>query len=131
MKLRYAVMLATVALTGLSYAMPVRAQPRPLPQKQLSRSVPSGARLSPTARAAHVVYGTLSSVRGAALVLRTRRGVSQRVDAAGALASGSFSAPLFAGKIVAVTGYFDAARVLHAQSVTRLTRLDPSTAADR
>lgn len=130
MKMRFTAGCTLFVLLG-TCLLPARAQLRPLPQKQLSRSLPSGTRSSATTRPAHVFYGTLSSVRGAALVLRTRRGVLQRVDAAQALATGTVSAPLFAGKIVAVSGYFDNAHVLHAQSVTRLVRLDVSTAADR
>ncbi|MBD5655963.1 MAG: hypothetical protein IAI50_12400 [Candidatus Eremiobacteraeota bacterium] len=107
------------------------AQPHPLAQKQISRGATSHVRASPQPRVMHVVYGTLTLVRSTTLMLRTRRGIFLHVDAAPAVEAGTYSAPFFVGKIVAVGGYFDAAHVLHASSVMRLTRLDPSTGPDR
>ena len=124
------VALAAV-LAAASVASPGAAQTRPLPQRQLSRGAVSTVRATPEPKTTHVVYGTIASLKGASLVVRTRSGRMQSVDATSALAAGTYSAPLFVGKVVAVGGSFDASHVLHAQTVTRMTRLDPTTGPDR
>jgi hypothetical protein len=121
-------MIAALVAVGI---MPAQAQLRPAPQKQLSRGAVDHVRATPAPRATHVVYGTLNFVRGSALVLQTRRGALIHVDAAAAIASGMYSAPLFVGKVVAVGGYYDASRVLHASNVQRLSKLDATTNPDR
>lgn len=130
------VMLAAVLAAAVAAPLQATAQARPLPQRQISRGAPSTTHVTPHTKinalggATHILYGTISSVKGAALVVRTRGGRLQPVDATQALAAGTYSAPLFVGKVVAVNGYYDAAKTLHAQSVTRMTKLDPSTSAD-
>jgi hypothetical protein len=79
---------------------------------------------------AHAQYGTIESVSGTQLVLRLRSGKTLAVDASQAVASGEYSAPLVAGKVVVVEGSLRADGVFAAQRVTRLTRLDAQTAAD-
>lgn len=130
-RLSGSVSLAALALTTVAFASATGVEAGPIPQKQLSRGAAPRTRSTPEPKAVHLVFGTLTSVKGAALVLQTRHGVLLRVDASAALAAGTYSAPLFAGKIVAIGGYFDGAHVLRAQSVTRLTKIDPSTTPDR
>ena len=132
----YIALAALVVATTVA-PLGVAAQSRPLPQHQISRGAPSTTRVAPhvrtdaTGRTTHLVYGTISSVKGPALLVRTRGGRLQPVDASAALAAGTYSAPLFVGKVVAVGGYYDTSKTLHAQTVTRMTRLDSSTSADR
>ena len=64
-------------------------------------------------------------------MLRTRRGVLLEVDASPAIEAGTYSAPLFVGKIVAIGGSYASPHAFRAQSVTRLTRLDDTTGPDR
>jgi hypothetical protein len=95
--------------------------------------VRGGVRPVPVAAKApeHAVFGTIASLKGTRFVLRTRIGRALPVDASAAIASGRFSAPLFVGKVVVVTGALDAAGTLHAVTVTRFTRLDERTPRDR
>ena len=122
---------------GIAAPFPVAAQPRPLAQRQISRGAPSTTHVTPhvrtdaTGHTTHILYGTISSVKGPALLVRTRSGRVQSVDASDALAAGTYSAPLFVGKVVAIGGYYDASKTLHAQTVARMTKLDPTTGADR
>ena len=78
----------------------------------------------------HTAVGTIAKISGPNLtvVLRNRRLL--RVDAASALAHGSYSAPLFVGKIVVVEGRFARDGTLFATTITRLPRLD-ETVPDR
>jgi hypothetical protein len=78
----------------------------------------------------HTAVGTIAKISGPNLtvVLRNRRLL--RVDAASALAHGSYSAPLFVGKIVVVEGRFARDGTLFATTITRLPRLD-ETIPDR
>ena len=128
---------AAFLAAALAAPLSAAAQTRPLPQHQISRGAPSTTRVVPQARtnalahSTHTLYGTIASVKGPRLVVRTRGGRLQQVDASDALAAGTYSAPLFIGKVVAVGGFYDASKMLHAQTVTRMTRLDPTTGADR
>jgi hypothetical protein len=85
----------------------------------------------PPAPAAHVVAGTIVTLSGQTFVLSLRSRHRLRVNASPAVASGHYSAPLFAGKIVIVQGTYAADGSFVAHSVTRLTRLDATTALDR
>ncbi len=120
-----AVALAIVAAP----AAPGRAEP--LPQRQISRGAVSVAHPTAAPRPVHFVYGTLVAVRGSALTMRARDGTLLSVDAASAIAAGTYSAPLFAGKTVVLGGWYAAPRTFHAQTVTRIPRLDASTGPDR
>ncbi len=84
-------------------------------------------------RGIHDVFGTIVSVvpTKTAFVMRARNGRLFNVDAASAIANGRFSGPLFLGKVVLVSGGLDARHVFRAVSVTRMTRLDAQTPADR
>jgi hypothetical protein len=81
-------------------------------------------------RSPHHVFGSIVSIRGSRFSLRTRSGRMLIVDDSVALARGTFSAPLFAGKIVVVAGEYDTLRVLHALTVTRQPRIDRTTPSD-
>jgi hypothetical protein len=77
-------------------------------------SVPMGA---------HTLYGTISALSGSQLLLRLRNGRSLPVDASAAIASGSFSAPLFVGKMVTIDGALQNGKYVAAH-IIRLTNLE-------
>jgi hypothetical protein len=79
----------------------------------------------------HQIFGTISKVTKTEFVLRTRTGRLIDIDAAPAVAAGLYSAPLFVGKVVVVSGPIDAHGVLYAKTVIRMTRIDDSTMHDR
>jgi hypothetical protein len=85
----------------------------------------------PTKGPEHVMFGKIARLSGPyfALQLRTNRVVN--VDATLAVQSGAYSAPLFVGKIVMVTGKLDASGTLHANAVSRYMRIDRATLPDR
>jgi len=78
----------------------------------------------------HVYYGTIVSLNLPRFKLRLRNGHDLTVDASSAIKSDSYSAPLFAGKFVAVSGKLDAKGVFDAVSVSRFTSIDASTPKD-
>jgi hypothetical protein len=123
--------LAACAALTLAALPAVSGRPAPLPQRQLSRGAVSTARLAAGPRALHFVFGTLVAIRGSALTLRTRGGSILQVDAAAAIAAGTYSAPLFVGKVVVLGGSYEGPRTFRAQTVTRIPRLDASTGPDR
>jgi len=75
---------------------------------------------------ANAVAGTITEVSGNILTIKLRDGRTQRVDATTAVTHGSYSAPLFVGKIVliegtrAANGTFDAVRVTRLPSLNQL-----------
>ena len=113
----------------------VSAQSRPLPQHVLSRGVaerPHASRpplgTQPNNR---MLYCRIETIRGNVLTVRARNGRRWRVDASEALRNGTYSAPLFVGKLVSITGYIDTTHTLHAATITRETLPDARTAIDR
>jgi hypothetical protein len=118
------------ALLAIAAFAPALAVAHPLPQIVLSRGAVSRDRPSAVGRTAHNVFGTIVRLGTPKFVLRTRTGRLLLVDATAAIQRGSYSAPLFVGKVVVVGGAYDAARVLQATTVTRQTRLDRMTPAD-
>jgi hypothetical protein len=131
MSMRRPVSLAALAVMAGALHATAQAHPTPRPQRQLSRGAVDLARPTPPPPVRHDIFGTIASVRGSALLLRTRTGKLLAVDAAPAIAAGTYSAPLFVGKIVLVGGTLDAARTLHAQTIVRIERLDARTGPDR
>jgi hypothetical protein len=85
----------------------------------------------PTKGIEHVMFGTISRLAGPYFTLLLRTNKIVNVDASLALRSGEYSAPLFVGKIVMVTGKLDATGMLHASSVSRFMRIDEKTRPDR
>ncbi len=79
----------------------------------------------------HRYFGSLMSARGPMLTLRLRNGALLRVDATEAFASGSVSAPLFAGKSTVVKGTFSTPGIFHATSVQRATQRVTNWGSDR
>jgi len=108
----------------------VSGRAAPLPQRQLSRGAVSPARSTDVPRPLHFVFGTLVAIRGSELTMRTRRGILLKVDAAAAIAAGTYSAPLFVGKVVVLGGSYEGPRTFHAQTITRIPRLDATTGPD-
>ncbi len=75
------------------------------------------AQATPTTDAAqHEVYGTIDSITGSRLVIRTRTGHRLDIDALPALTAHR-STLLFVGRLLDVVGTFDTAGVLHAKSL--------------
>jgi hypothetical protein len=93
-----------------------------------SPSVRPGVTPTPNAlfeqRHERLVYGTITAIREKTLiVVRLRNGYAQRVDMTDVLRTGHYSAPLFVGKIVAVTGRMEPTGLLLASTVTRAQSL--------
>jgi len=65
------------------------------------------------------IVGTIDSISGSRLLIRTRTGARVRVDALAAMAGGH-SAVLFVGRSVDVVGTVDNAGVLHAATIWRV-----------
>jgi hypothetical protein len=115
---------AAPAQTELRRPAIVRGVPVPVPTPT---AVATPLPVGPT----HSAFGTIEKITGSILVvvLRNRRPI--RVDASYAIAHGSYSAPLFVGKIVIVEGRFGRDGTLFATTITRMNRLDASTPLDR
>jgi FtsP/CotA-like multicopper oxidase with cupredoxin domain len=79
----------------------------------------------------HAVYGTIVQVDGDVLTVALRDGRQLRVDAEAAVRSGRYSAPLFAGKIVVISGSYGADGTLEAAVISKLGRADASAPPDR
>jgi hypothetical protein len=79
----------------------------------------------------HIASGTIARITGSILLLELRNRRPLRVDATYAIARGSYSAPLFIGKIVIVEGRFGRDGTLFATTVTRMSKLDATTPLDR
>ena len=94
MKLAHSLILTVVLATG--YATETQAQQRE-------------------------IFGTVDSINGSRLMIRTRTGSRVQVDASAAIARGR-SAVLFVGRAVDVVGTVDAAGVLHAETIARAKR---------
>jgi hypothetical protein len=129
-----ALVLATLAAGALAPSG-VLAQSRPQPQHVLSRGFSQAQAprtlAVPVAKNDRRLYGRIDAIKTSTLLVRARTGRDVRVDASEALRSGMYSAPLFVGKLVMITGYYDAARTLHAQVITRESRIDVRTGPDR
>lgn len=118
------VAFAAVAQTAVS------AQRRPVSQTAISRGAVGHLVPVPVGRSVHNIFGTIVSLSRQSFVLRTRGGRLLAIDATTAMRLGTYSAPLFVGKVVVVGGTMDARRVFHANTITRMTRLDATTPAD-
>jgi len=127
---------STTVVTLLSLAVLGTAQPGALLAQSHAGTVLRGGidpgRTIGVGGPRHNVFGTIVSISGTTpvFVMRTRTGRLFEVNAASAFASGRFSAPLFVGKVVLVSGGIDARHVLHATTVTRMTPLDAQTPPD-
>jgi len=104
----------------------------PLPTHVVGRPLPQ-ASTEPTPRPGpqHTVFGSITKLEKKLFVVRLRSGRTLDVDASDAVDSGRFSAPLFVGKVVVMTGTVDAHGIFYAQSVTRFSRIDTMTPRDR
>ena len=129
-----ALILAAFAATVIAPAG-VLAQSRPAPQHVLSRGFSQAHVLrstaAPVAKNDRRLYGRIDAIKASILLVKARTGRDVRVDASDALRSGLYSAPLFVGKLVMISGYYDSLRTLHAQIITRETRIDGGTGPDR
>lgn len=75
------------------------------------------------AAAEHGIFGTITAVQSPQFTLRSVDGTTVHVDATQAIKSGDYSAPLFVGKRVLVTGSAGANGVFQAVSVSRQSSL--------
>jgi hypothetical protein len=115
----------TIASCGIA-----RANATPAPAihfEPIRRSWPEPA----PGGAVHFAFGEITKLERPVFVLRLRDGRTLDVDATAAIQSGRYSAPLFAGKFVVVKGDLDARGVMHAETVTRIERVDDATPKDR
>jgi len=122
--------LASFLIFSSLWAQVPPAWANPLPQLTVSRGGVSRERPLPVGRQRHNVFGVIATLALPKLLLRTRAGRLLKVDASVAIARGTYSAPLFVGKAVLVAGDYDASGVLHAATVTRMTRIDATTPRD-
>jgi suppressor of ftsI len=84
-----------------------------------------------TTSQAHVVYGTVLQLQGNVLTVELRNGRQQRVDATPAIAARTYSAPLYVGKTVTLTGDYSGDGTFVATTITKLGRADDSAPPDR
>ncbi|HTU81384.1 MAG TPA: DUF5666 domain-containing protein [Candidatus Acidoferrales bacterium] len=115
--------LAAVLLASLTGLAPTTAVKVPLERTTRPGTTPTPSALY---EATHVrlIYGTITAIRNKTeIVVRLRTGYAQRVDATEVLRTGRYSAPLFVGKLVAVTGHLEAGGAILATSITRATTL--------
>ena len=90
------------------------------------------ARVDSTASASgHLIYGTIVQLEGNILTLMLRDGRRQRVDATLAVRSHTYSAPLFLGKTVTMTGDYGADGTFAATTISKLGAADRSAPPDR
>jgi hypothetical protein len=122
-----ALVAAALAATGAS-AQTLRRATVVTPR---APQAPQASTVAAPAGPQHQVFGTIATLTKTAFVLRTRTGRTIAVNAADAISSGRYSAPLFVGKVVVVSGPIDAHGVLYAQTVTRMTRIDDPNLRDR
>ena len=130
-----AVAASTVPAAGIrgmppsTASLPIGAQPLPVTtQRPAAVTLPGAHTLIMDARTVrtampHVLFGTIVSVHGTTVLLRTRTGGFRTIEAAPAFAAGTVSLPLFVGKIVAIDGVIAADGTLTAARITRMTRL--------
>ncbi len=100
-----------------------------------ARAIPAAeanaAATSATVTGEHVVYGTITQIQGSVLTVALRDGRQRRVDASPAIRSGTYSAPLYVGKIVAIAGSYEADGTLSATTISKLGRADGTAPPDR
>jgi len=122
--------VAAILASACSQPSAVLALQRPVPQTVLSRGAITPIRPLPVGRSVHNIFGTIVSLGRQSFVLRTRSGRLIEVDASVAMRLGTYSAPLFVGKVVVVGGSIDQFRRFRATTITRMTRLDATTPPD-
>ena len=92
--------------------------------------VPPAERVAVEAPTGPEVTGTISSVDGSMVVVRTRSGENKQVDASRALEAGT-APPLVVGKPFTATGTVDPSGVLHADTIMRAVSNPAQWPADR
>jgi hypothetical protein len=122
--------LLLAALSATTFACAASADPSPAARSHLG---PIRAPSAPvrTLGQDHEIFGEIAKLAKPFFTLRIRSGRILEVDASRAIATDEYSAPLFVGKLVVVKGKLDARGIIHADTVTRITHIDTSTAQDR
>jgi hypothetical protein len=115
------------ALPLTAFALPVRRMPTVLPHAlSVSRTLAAvqHPRFRPVKQGPHTFYGKIVSLGANRVVILTRHNRLINVDTTIVLAAGTFSAPLFVGKLVAVDGDQPATGAFTAAHIWRLTNLN-------
>ena len=120
---RLTLALVMLAATGSIGAPGAQARTRVMPTVRggIGPTVQHGAQ-------PNAIYGTIVQMTGNVLTIRTRAGRLRQVDATPAIRAGTYSAPLFIGKLVVAEGVVRANGMLTAARVSRLSRLEGSDA---
>ena len=122
-----------LVLAAFVAAFPVLASAQTVGHAQpVSRSVgpavsqstgKSPQRYHPVKLGPHTFYGTITAINGTNVTIRTRRNRVVNIDASTVLADGTYSAPLFVGKLVTIDGNQSASGVFTAAHIFRMTNL--------
>lgn len=133
-------MMKTLLFAAATVLALAGVAPPPAPHATLAPLAPlARPGVSPTPNAAfeathqRLVYGTIAAIHSKALiVVKLRSGYQQRVDTTDVMRTGHYSAPLFVGKLVAITGRLEPTGVLVATSISRTHKLPmPKEEPDR
>ncbi len=123
-------LLAAAALTALpmvTIAATVRHAP-PATRQATPAQIRTAAKLQPKFHpiklGPHIFYGQIVSISGNSLVVQTRKKRLVTVDATTVLADGTYSAPLFVGKLVTIDGTQAASGIFTANHISRMTNLN-------
>ncbi len=123
-----AIAIAVAALPLAVTAQTVRGVPQATrhlaPAALRSAAKPSERKFHPIPLGPHTFYGTITQLGSTSLTIRTRRQRLVNVDATTVLADGTYSAPLFVGKLVTVDGVQGANGVFTAAHILRMTNLN-------
>lgn len=117
----WAVPVATLAQT-VRQAQPVTRSVAPAVYRSTTKSPQKKFR--PIKIGPHTFYGTITAINGTSIRIITRRQRVVDVDATNVLAEGSYSAPLFIGKLVTVDGDQSASGIFTAAHIFRMTNLN-------
>jgi hypothetical protein len=123
--LAIAMAVAVGGLPALAQTVPHAAATRRAIRPGARLTVPAPSRaFRPLKIGPHTFYGAIASVSGNTVVIRTRRRRLVTVDATTVFADGTYSAPLFVGKLVTVDGDDAASGVFTAAHISRMTNLN-------
>jgi hypothetical protein len=117
---------AMLPLTAFAHS--IRHVPTVLPHAvvPVARKLPvtTRGRFRPLKQGPHTFYGKIVNLlNGDTVMLQTRRNRLVNVDATNVLAAGTYSAPLFVGKLVTVDGNQPATGAFVASHISRLINL--------
>ncbi len=117
MSIRARIAVLTASVFAAAAFAPALAAPEAKPMAA------QAATAAQHAAAPHGIFGTITALQSPQLTLRSIAGATVHVDASVAIKSGDYSAPLFVGKRVLVTGTTGPNGVFRAVSVDRVDSL--------